>query len=207
MLSLALPYSLHSSRSFIPFVCTFLPSLSFSLRSSLTSLPPTVPQNLLHSMSESMYPSIPPNAVCIRLNSHLPLCTLDHYLVFRRRIIQPLTAPRLQTKVEEFTGRAMTAQGHSQMSKKDDAVRTLELKSRTLDARAIGDVAEHLVVPSALKQVIVDVHNRLRASVMPRAIDMETMVRSPHAPSLSKLQNKYRILCYVAPIETRNFWK
>ena len=64
------------------------------------------------------------------------------------------------------------------MGKKDEAVRTLESKSRTLDVRANGHVAEHLVVPRALRQVIVDLHNRLRASVMPRAIDMETMVSS-----------------------------
>ena len=72
----------------------------------------------------------------------------------------------------------MTADGKSQTVKKDDEIRALDLKSRSLDVRAIGDMAEHLVFSAKLKQVIVNLHNTLRASVMPPANDMETMVRS-----------------------------
>ena len=72
----------------------------------------------------------------------------------------------------------MTADRKSKIRKEDRTGKKVELKSRTLDVRAIGNMAEHIVVSAALQQVIVNFHNTKRASVMPFAIDMETMVRS-----------------------------
>ena len=72
----------------------------------------------------------------------------------------------------------MAANGKSKIRKKNRKGKKLELKSRTLDVRASGDTTEHIVVPAALQQVLVNLHNTKRASVLPVARDMETMVIS-----------------------------
>ena len=76
-----------------------------------------------------------------------------------------------------MTGRAMVAQRQPRPSNKVDAARTLSLSVRQEADPTAGDVTEHVVVSGDLKDLIVDLHNELRADVMPPAIDMQKMVR------------------------------
>ena len=69
--------------------------------------------------------------------------------------------PSLQTKVEEMTYRAMVADEVKGLGKRSD------------------DIIEHVVFTGELKDLIVSLHNQLRADVKPPATDMQTMVRSP----------------------------
>ena len=63
-------------------------------------------------------------------------------------------------------------------SKKVDTARTLSFSVRQEPDPTSGDVIEHVVVSGDLKDLIVNLHNELRADVMPPAVDMQKMVRS-----------------------------
>ena len=76
----------------------------------------------------------------------------------------------------------MTAHNPGRASKKVDAARTMTMVARTLAASSGSNVAEHLEVFGEMRNLIVDLHNQHRATVMPPATDMETMVR-PHVVS------------------------
>jgi len=72
----------------------------------------------------------------------------------------------------------MLTQRQHRPSKKADAARTLSLSVRQEADPTAGDVIEHVVVSGDLKDLIVNLHNELRADVKPPAIDMQKMVRS-----------------------------
>ncbi|KAI0208534.1 hypothetical protein LSAT2_006797 [Lamellibrachia satsuma] len=88
-------------------------------------------------------------------------------------VVDPDDVP--QTKVQEFTGRAVTAHNPGRASEKVDASRAKTMVARTLAASSGSNVAEHLEVLGEMRNLIVDLHNQHRATVMPPATDMETM--------------------------------
>ncbi|KAI0222811.1 Peptidase inhibitor 16 [Lamellibrachia satsuma] len=71
--------------------------------------------------------------------------------------------------------RAMMAHNPGRASEKIDATRAMTMVARTLAASSGSNVAEHLKVSGEMRNLIVDLHNQHRATVMPPATDMETM--------------------------------
>ena len=57
--------------------------------------------------------------------------------------------------------------------------KVLQLAGRALVNAADGEIIEQIIAKGAMKSLIVDLHNQLRAKVRPPATDMETMVRFP----------------------------
>ena len=87
--------------------------------------------------------------------------------------------PSLQSKVEEMAYRAMVADELKGLGKIVDSSRVNAVSARELVDAGSGDIIAQVVIPGELKDIIVYLHNQLRAGVKPPATDMQTMVRSP----------------------------
>ena len=75
-----------------------------------------------------------------------------------------------------MTDRAMVANELKRLGKRVDS---RMVTARPVDDAGSGDVTEQVEITGELKDLIVSLHNQLRADVKPPATDMQTMVRSP----------------------------
>ena len=65
--------------------------------------------------------------------------------------------------------------------------KVLEVSGRALVNAAAGEIIEQIEVKGAMKRLILNLHNQLRANVTPPATDMKTMVRLPADSDIRQL--------------------
>ena len=73
----------------------------------------------------------------------------------------------------------MVAEQLKRLGKRINPPRAMSVSAREVVDTGSGDVTEQVVITGELKDLIVSLHNQLRADVKPPATDMQTMVRSP----------------------------
>ena len=78
-----------------------------------------------------------------------------------------------------MTDRAMVADELKRLGKRVDSRRAMSVSAREVVDAGSGDITEQVVITGELKDLIVSLHNQLRAHVKPPATDMQTIVRSP----------------------------
>ena len=78
-----------------------------------------------------------------------------------------------------MTDRAMVADELKRLGKRVDSRRAMSVSAREVVDTGSGDVIEQVLITGEQKDLIVSLHNQLRADVKPPATDMQTMVGSP----------------------------